>query len=288
VSGRPGQYEQEDVEEQHQVERAREATRTDPGEGVAAELRARERELDEMRLEKSRILESSDRRLEELEAQASAATERVAEAERQLDEERARLRSEVEERVQAAAEEARTAEREEAKTRLEKRERELEGRIAEAVERAERAEERAREAEGKLEATAFEARRAAASWLRDRTRALRREAAREAKHDTEEHATLDAERRLRVEVEDARRAASRESDEARRDAEHRARRLEEELAATKRRLAELEARASPPRPAPAEAASPRGRAELTIRERLERARSSLARLRARLPRRPPS
>ena len=70
-----------------------EAARKAAHERYGAELRAHEEELDAEREDKARIIESSNRRLQEIEQRALAATDRVAAAEQELADEADRLRA---------------------------------------------------------------------------------------------------------------------------------------------------------------------------------------------------
>ena len=101
---------------QLEVEAARKAAH----ERYGAELRAREEELDAEREDKARIIESSNRRLQEIEQRALAATDRVAAAEQELADEADRLRANQEKRIQAEAEKARTAATKAADERVER------------------------------------------------------------------------------------------------------------------------------------------------------------------------
>jgi DNA uptake protein ComE-like DNA-binding protein len=223
-------------------------------ERVAAATAAEHRALEERATQSAdttviEIIERSDRRLQEIEAQAGAAAERVSAAEQQLAAETERLRAEADERVRRETE---TARRE-----AEKPGREAEKRVATAVEQARKqteervraeqqehlraeterlrlqAEERAQAWEAAAAAKAAEARSAAAEWLRSQTKALRREGGR--------------------------------------DAEQRRAELERELQETKRHLEEARARATE---------AERGGANPTPREKLSLASASFEELRA--------
>ena len=162
-----------------------EAARKAAHERYGAELRARDEELDAERKDKARVIESSDRRLQEIEQRALAATDRVAAAERELADEADRLRANQEKRIEAEAEKARTAatkaadervEREvaaaiatsgtEAREALRSREQELirersaiEGELAATKRRLDEAHERAVAAERRATEVEIEARR---------------------------------------------------------------------------------------------------------------------------------
>jgi DNA uptake protein ComE-like DNA-binding protein len=158
---------QEADELRSELERVRELPKDWPPDDagrLATELRAREEELEQERLAKAELIERNDRRLNEIEAQAQAAAERVSGAERQFREETERLRADAEARIAQKAEEAR---------------REIE---EEAGQRAVESERRALAAEERLEAIQADAakrssemRAAAADWLRGRAEELRRE-----------------------------------------------------------------------------------------------------------------
>ena len=172
-----------DAEERTELEVT--AARNAAHERYAAELRAREEELDAEREDKARIIESADRRLQEIEQRALAATDRVAAAEQELADEADRLRADQEKRIEAEAEKARTAatkaadervEREvaaaiatsetEARETLRSREQELirersaiEGELAATKRRLDEAHERAVAAERRATEVEIEARR---------------------------------------------------------------------------------------------------------------------------------
>jgi DNA uptake protein ComE-like DNA-binding protein len=115
-----------EVEERTRLEV--EAARTAAEQHFAAELNLREEELEQEREEKTRVIESSARRLAEIEERALAAADRVAAAEHELASEAARLRENV-----AAIQRD-----------LEERFEEIEGKIGAVTERASGASARAR------------------------------------------------------------------------------------------------------------------------------------------------
>ncbi len=98
----------EKLDSEHKAETER-RLRQEADQRVRAETADLRRELDAEREDKTRIIEGAERRLQEIEQRALAATDRVTAAERELADEADRLRADAEERIEAESEKARIA-----------------------------------------------------------------------------------------------------------------------------------------------------------------------------------